>query len=157
MLGQHAAFFGEWRYAAGLLTVYGWGRADQRLAVAGAAGALVGFATSFLVVRGADLARLAGDLDDVGEAVNKAAFVTGGVDGLSGVTMWWFPLRSCRATRRICTAATLFAVFVAVRRIVNSPFGLSLRGIRENGKRKAGHWRAGHAPVDQRLHHQVAA
>ncbi|HVB89537.1 MAG TPA: branched-chain amino acid ABC transporter permease, partial [Beijerinckiaceae bacterium] len=33
--------------------------------------------------------------------------------------------------------AVLFLVFLLVRRITNSPFGLSLRGIRENGVRMA--------------------
>jgi ABC-type branched-subunit amino acid transport system permease subunit len=60
------------------------------LAVAGAAGALLGYATSFLVVRGSDLARLMVTLG-IGlmlfEVANQAAFITGGADGLSGVTM----------------------------------------------------------------------
>ncbi len=150
----HAAFFGIGAYAAGLLTVYGWGEPISGLVVAGAAGALVGFATSFLVVRGADLARLMVTLG-IGlmlyEAANKAAFITGGVDGLSGVTMWKlfgvFPFDLAGNTAYLYSLATLFAVFVAVRRIVNSPFGLSLRGIRENGKRMP----AIGAPVTRRL------
>src|SRR5215813_95539 len=54
----HAAFFGIGAYAAGLLAVHGWGEPFSGLIAAGALGALVGFATSFLVVRGSDLARL---------------------------------------------------------------------------------------------------
>ena len=87
----HAAFFGIGAYAAGVLAVHGWGEPLSGLVVAGAAGALVGFATSFLVVRGTDLARLMVTLG-IGlmlfEAANQAAFITGGADGLSGVTMW---------------------------------------------------------------------
>src|SRR6185436_5049570 len=54
----HAAFFGFGAYVAGLLAVKGWGEPISGLLVAGVAGALLGYATSFLVVRGTDLARL---------------------------------------------------------------------------------------------------
>ena len=87
----HAAFLGDGAYTAGILAVHGWGEPISGLAVAGAAGAIVGYATSFLVVRGTDLARLMVTLG-IGlmlfEAANQAAFVTGGADGLSGVAMW---------------------------------------------------------------------
>ena len=138
----HAAFFGVGAYAAGLLAVHGWGEPVSGLLVAGAAGALVGFATSFLVVRGTDLARLMVTLG-IGlmlfEAANQAAFVTGGADGLSGVTMWkvlgLFSFDLTGSTAYLYSLAVLFVLFVTARRIVNSPFGLSLRGIRENVKR----------------------
>ncbi len=138
----HAAFFGAGAYAAGLLTVHGWGEPVSGLVAAGAAGAIVGYATSFLVVRGADLARLMVTLG-IGlllyEAANKAAFVTGGVDGLSGVSMWKlfgvFPFDLAGNTAYLYSLAVLFVLFALARRIVNSPFGLSLRGIRENGRR----------------------
>jgi branched-chain amino acid transport system permease protein len=150
----HAAYFGAGAYAAGLLTVHGWGEPISGLAVAGLAGALVGYATSFLVVRGSDLARLMVTLG-IGlmlyEAANKAAFITGGVDGLSGVSMWKllgvFPFDLAGKTAYLYSLAVLFAVFVAARRIVNSPFGLSLRGIRENGRRMP----AIGSPVSRRL------
>ena len=78
-------------------------------------------------------------------------FITGGVDGLSGVTMWKlfgvFPFDLAGRTAYLYSLAVLFVVFVAARRIVNSPFGLSLRGIRENGKRMP----AIGAPVGRRL------
>ena len=52
----HAAFFGVGAYTAGLLAAKGWGEPLTGLLAAGAAAALVGFAVSFLVVRGGDLA-----------------------------------------------------------------------------------------------------
>ncbi len=116
----HAAFFGIGAYAAGLLAVHGWGEPFSGLVVAGAAGAIVGFATSFLVVRGADLARLMVTLG-IGlmlfEAANQLPSITGGVDGLSGVTMGkLFGLFSfdLPAAPRISTAWA--SLFVAVRR-----------------------------------------
>ncbi len=150
----HAAFFGIGAYAAGLLAAHGWGEPLSGLVVAGAAGALLGYATSFLVVRGSDLARLMVTLG-IGlmlfELANQAAFITGGADGLSGVTMakllgvFAFDLRG--STAYGYSLAVLFLLFVVARRIVSSPFGLSLRGIRENVKRMP----AVGAPVAHRL------
>jgi len=150
----HAAFFGVGAYAAGLLAVHGWGEPLSGLVGAGAAGALVGYATSFLVVRGSDLARLMVTLG-IGlmlfEVANQAAFLTGGADGLSGVAMgsllgvFSFDMRG--STAYLYSLAVLFVLFVVARRIVNSPFGLSLRGIRENVTRMP----AIGAPVARRL------
>jgi branched-chain amino acid transport system permease protein len=150
----HAAFFGIGAYTAGLLAVHGWGEPLSGLVVAGAAGALVGYATSFLIVRGSDLARLMVTLA-IGlmlfEAANQAAFITGGADGLSGVTMgklfgvFAFDLRG--STAYLYSLAVLFVLFALSRRIVCSPFGLSLRGVRENVKRMP----AIGAPVARRL------
>src|SRR5262249_51068399 len=82
----HAAFFGIGAYTAGLLAKYGWGEPISGLVLAAIAASLVGLLTSFLVVRGEDLTRLMVTLG-IGlmfyEAANKAAFITGGVDGLS--------------------------------------------------------------------------
>jgi branched-chain amino acid transport system permease protein len=150
----HAAFFGIGAYTAGLLAVHGWGEPVSGLLVAGAAAALLGYATSFLVVRGADLARLMVTLG-IGlmlfEAANQIPSITGGADGLSGVTMWkvlglWsFDLTG--STAYVYSAVVLFLLFVIARRIVASPFGLSLRGVRENVKRMP----AIGAPVAKRL------
>jgi branched-chain amino acid transport system permease protein len=109
---------------------------------AAAVAAIVGFAVSFLVVRGEDLTRLMVTLG-VGlllfEAANKAAFITGGVDGLSGVTMWKlfgvFSFDLAGRTAYLYSLAVLFLVFVLLRRLARSPFGLALKGIRENPQR----------------------
>ena len=150
----HAAFFGMGAYAAGILAVHGWGEPVSGLLVAGAAGAVVGFATSFLVVRGSDLARLMVTLG-IGlmlfEAANQIPSITGGADGLSGVTMWKlfgvFPFDLTGSTGYAYSLGVLFVLFVVARRIVSSPFGLSLRGVRENVRRMP----AIGAPVTRRL------
>src|ERR1700693_3097224 len=54
----HAAFFGVGAYVAGLLTKHGFPDPILGLAVAALAAAALGFVTSFLVLRGADLSRL---------------------------------------------------------------------------------------------------
>src|SRR5579864_420265 len=150
----HAAFFGVGAYAAGLLAVHGWHEPISGLAVAAMVAGVVGYLVSFLVVRGSDLARLMVTLG-IGlmlwEVANKAAFITGGVDGLSGVTInpifgaWRFDIGG--RTAYLYALAVVFIVFVVLRRIVHSPFGLSLRGIRESGKRMP----AIGAPVARRL------
>jgi branched-chain amino acid transport system permease protein len=150
----HAAYFGVGAYAAGLLAVHGWGEPLSGLAVAGATGAIAGFATSFLVVRGSDLARLMVTLG-IGlmlfEAANQIPSITGGADGLSGVTMWklfgLFSFDLDGSTAYVYSLGVLVLLFVLARRIVNSPFGLSLRGVRENVRRMP----AIGAPVARRL------
>jgi branched-chain amino acid transport system permease protein len=138
----HAAFFGIGAYTAGLLARYGWGEPLSGLAAAAAAAAAIGLLTSFLVVRGQDLTRLMVTLG-IGlmlyEAANQASAITGGVDGLSGVEMnklfgvFGFGLNG--KTAYWYCLAVLFLVFCFARTLVRSPFGLSLRGIREGERR----------------------
>ena len=150
----HAAFFGIGAYTAGILAAHGWGEPLSGLAAAAAVAAIAGFAASFLVVRGEDLARLMVTLG-IGlllyEAANRAAWLTGGADGLQGVAMakllgvFAFDLEG--RTAFVYSLAVLFAIFVAARRLAASPFGLSLRAIRETRARMP----AIGAPVTRRL------
>ena len=138
----HAAFFGVGAYTAGLLAVHGWGEPISGLVAAAITAAVGGYCVSLLVVRGSDLTRLMVTLG-IGlmlwEAANKAAAITGGVDGLAGVNMWkvfglWgFDLSG--RTAFLYSLAVTFLLFLLARRIVHSPLGLSLRGIREGGQR----------------------
>ncbi len=138
----HAAFFGIGAYTVGLLAVHGWSEPLSGLVAAGALAAGAGFLVSFLVVRGQDLARLMVTLG-VGlvlyEAANRAAPVTGGVDGLGGFTigkvLGRFELGFDGTTAYLYSRAVLFLVFAVMRRIVSSPFGLALRGLREGATR----------------------
>lgn len=138
----HAAFFGLGAYTAGLLGAHGWGEPVSGLFAAAAVAAMAGWLCSYLVVRGGDLTRLMVTLG-IGlmlfEAANKAAFLTGGVDGLSGVTMnrlfGVFEFDLFGKTAYVYSLVVLFLLFVLVRRIVASPFGLSLRGVREGARR----------------------
>ena len=138
----HAAFFGLGAYTAGLLSVHGWSEPLSGLLAGAVVAGLSGFVVSFLVVRGQDLTRLMVTLG-IGlmlfEAANKASFLTGGVDGLSGMMVgklfgaFEFDLNGNVA---YCYSfAVLFIVFVVLRRVVKSPFGLSLIGIREGARR----------------------
>src|SRR5215475_15314669 len=86
----HAAFFGLGAYTAGLLAAHGWGEPLTGLVCAAVVTAVVGYLTSFLVVRGSALAQLMITLGVdllLREAANKAARWTGGTDGLSDMTV----------------------------------------------------------------------
>jgi branched-chain amino acid transport system permease protein len=141
----HAAFFGVGAYAAGLLAKHEIIiEPAVALVCAGLIAAAVGFATSFLVLRGSDLTRLMVTLGValVGfELANKFAELTGGADGLQGVTMapifgtWRFDMFGHNAY--VYALVWLFVLFMLARRIVNSPFGLSLKAIKGNPLRSS--------------------
>src|ERR1700689_291568 len=87
----HAAFFGLAGYTAGLLAKYELVNEPViALLVSGLAAAALGFLTSFLVLRGSDLTRLMVTLGValmLGELANRYSDITGGADGLQGVTI----------------------------------------------------------------------
>ena len=138
----HAAFFGIGAYTAGLLAKGGWGEPLSGLAAAAAVAGLAGYAGSYVVSRVRHLALIMVTLGLgllVHEAANKAHWLTGGADGLQGVRMWpvlgRFRFDLYGYTAYTYSLIVLALAFLVVRRVVNSPFGLSLRGIRENPAR----------------------
>lgn len=150
----HAAFFGVGAYVAGLLASAGWGEPLSGLLLAGLAAAAVGFLTSFLVLRGGDLTRLMVTLGValmLFEAANKAAWLTGGADGLHGVAMdpilGRFEFDLFGRTAYVYSVVVLFLLFYLARRLVVSPFGLSLRGLKSNRRRME----AVGTPADRRV------
>src|SRR5690349_16602500 len=151
----HAAFFGVGAYAAGLLSLHGIiNEPVIALVVAGLAATLLGFLTSFLVIRGVDLTRL---MVTLGIALLLEALaerysdITGGTDGLQGIEMQpilrLFAFDMFGKTGFFYSLIVLFLLFLLARRIVHSPFGLSLRAIRNNPLRAS----AIGIPVNRRL------
>jgi branched-chain amino acid transport system permease protein len=73
------------------------------------------------------------------EIANKATALTGGADGLSGVTitpvLGQFRFDIFGKTAYLYCLAVLFVGWWIVRRLIHSPFGASLAGIRENNAR----------------------
>jgi len=138
----HAAYFGIGAYTAGLLSKYGWGEPLTGLIAAGIAAGLFGYLTSFIIARFRHLALIMITLG-IGlvlqEAANSAGWLTGGFDGLQGIHTWplfgkiRFDLYGYTAYSY--ALAGLFLTFLIARRLIHSPFGLALRGIRENGLR----------------------
>jgi branched-chain amino acid transport system permease protein len=151
----HAAFFGIGAYGAGLFALHGIiTEPVAALVVAGLAATVVGFLTSFLVIRGVDLTRL---MVTLGIALLLEALaerysnITGGTDGLQGIEMakvaGLFTFDMFGKTGFFYALAVLFVMFLFARRIVHSPFGLSLRAIKNNPLRAA----AIGVPVNRRL------
>ena len=138
----HAAFYGVGAYTAGLLSKYGYGEPIAGLVCGAVAAGLVGYATSFIIARFRHLTLIMLTLG-IGlvfaELGNSLGWLTGGVDGLQGVEMWpilgLFRFDLYGKTAYVYSLAVLFVMFVFARRLVNSPFGLALTGIRENRTR----------------------
>jgi branched-chain amino acid transport system permease protein len=138
----HAAYFGVGAYTAGLISKYGWGEPLTGLVAAAIVAGLFGYLTSFIIARFRHLALIMITLG-IGlvlqEAANSAGWLTGGFDGLQGIHTWplfgkiRFDLYGYTAYSY--ALAGLFLVFLVARRLIHSPFGLALRGIRENGLR----------------------
>ena len=151
----HAAFFGVGAYSAGLLALHGIITEPViALVVAGLVAMVLGFLTSFLVIRGVDLTRL---MVTLGIALLLEALaerfsnITGGTDGLQGIEMapilGLFAFDMFGKTGFFYSLIVLFLLFLLARRIVNSPFGLSLRAIKNNPLRAS----AIGVPVNRRL------
>lgn len=136
----HAAFFGFGAYCAGILAKYGIVEEPVlALVVSGLATAIFGFVTSFLVLRGSDLTRLMVTLGIAllaRELANRFDGLTGGADGLQGIVMapifGYFRFDIFGHNAYVYSLAMLFIAFLLARRIVNSPFGLSLRAVKGN-------------------------
>src|SRR5580698_5323687 len=151
----HAAFFGVGAYGAGLLALHGIVNEPViALVVAGLAATVLGFLTSFLVIRGVDLTRL---MVTLGIALLLEALaqrfsnITGGTDGLQGIEMapilGLFAFDMFGKVGFFYSLVVLFGLFLLARRIVHSPFGLSLRAIKNNPLRAS----AIGIPVNRRL------
>lgn len=152
----HAAFFGLGAYTAGIITKPleisikwrfinfslespGWSDPFGGLLAAAVIAGLFGYATSFIVARFRHLTLIMITLGLgflLHEAANQASWLTGGSDGLQGVNIGplfgRLPFDLYGYTGYAYSLTVLFVVFLAVRRLIHSPFGLSLRGIREN-------------------------
>jgi branched-chain amino acid transport system permease protein len=138
----HAAYFGVGAYTAGLMSKYGWGEPLTGLLAAAIVAGLFGYLTSFIIARFRHLALIMITLG-IGlvlqEVANSAGGLTGGFDGLQGIHTWplfgkiRFDLYGYTAYSY--ALAALFLIFLVARRLIHSPFGLALRGIRENSPR----------------------
>lgn len=135
----HAAFFGAGAYTAGIFSKFVWGEPLTGLIVAAFAAGVLGYASSFIVARFRHLTLIMITLGLgllLHEAANSASWLTGGSDGLQGISIWpllgIFEFDLYGTTAYGYSLCVLFLLFLGARRLINSPFGLSLRGIREN-------------------------
>ncbi len=135
----HGAFLGIGAYTAGLVAIHISADPFVGLTAAALVSTIAGFASSFLVLRGSDLTRLMVTLGVslvLFEVANKASWLTGGADGLLGISMkpllGRFNFDIFGHTSFVYSLIVTFVLFVIARRIVGSPFGSSLRCIRDN-------------------------
>jgi branched-chain amino acid transport system permease protein len=136
----HAAFFGIGAYTVGLLAKYGV-TADPHLGLLLAMGAtaVVGFAASFSILRGTDLTRLMVTLGlalIVLELANKFSEITGGTDGIQGLTiapvLGKFEFGLDGRVASYYSLGLLLLFFLVARTLAHSPFGATLKAIRDN-------------------------
>jgi branched-chain amino acid transport system permease protein len=135
----HAAFFGTGAYVAGILAANGWGEPISGLLAGALMAALIGFVSGLVVLRTTGLTLLMQTLVVAGllhEAANRASSITGGDDGLQGMQVWpifgVFRFDLFGRTAYVYSLIVVFLCWSLARRIVHSPFGRSLTGIREN-------------------------
>ena len=138
----HAAYFGVGAYTAGLLSKWGFGEPLSGLVLAALAAGIFGYLTSFIIARFRHLALIMLTLGLallLQEIANSTSWLTGGSDGLQGIHTWpifgRFRFDLYGYTAYSYSLALLFVVFLVARRLIHSPFGLALRGIRENATR----------------------
>jgi branched-chain amino acid transport system permease protein len=136
----HSAFFGLGAYVAGCISAKG-GITDPfvQLAAAAAAAGLLGALTGAVILRTRALTLLMLTMAITSillEIANKWTSMTGGADGLSGVTvapiLGAFRFDLFGRTAFIYCLAALFLAWLLARRLVYSPFGAMLTGMREN-------------------------
>lgn len=151
----HAAFFGTGAYTAALLAArLGWGEPITGLLAGAAIAALIGLVSGWFLLRYSGLTLLMLTLATaimLLEFGNARADITGGYDGVTGINIsplfGIFDYDLYGHTYYLYSLAVLFILLLVVRRIVYSPFGQALTGIRENVRRM----HAIGSPVHRRL------
>ena len=136
----HSAFFGLGAYTAGILAAkLGLHEPIVLLLAAAVTAGVLGIATGAVILRTRGLTQLMLTLAIAAvclEIANKATPITGGADGLSGVTIapivGLFRFDLFGKTAYLWCLVILFAVWWLVRHLIYSPFGVGLTGIREN-------------------------
>ncbi len=136
----HSAFFGAGAYVAGILAARLGVTEPLLLLLAAASGAgVLGVATGAVILRTRGLTQLMLTLAIAAlclEVAQKATAITGGADGLSGITIapifGAFKFDLFGRTAYLWCLSLLFVSWWFTRRIIYSPFGATLCGIREN-------------------------
>ncbi len=137
----HAVFFGIGAYAAGIWALHVTSEPFSGLVFAGVAGGVGALLAGPLVLRtrGLTLVMMTLAVATLVQSIANAEWfkpVTGGADGLFGYQIapvfgrFEFDLEG--RTGYWYAAAVMAVVFLLSKAIVNSPFGLTIRGIREN-------------------------
>ena len=150
----HAAYFGAGAYATGMLSAHlGWGEPITAMLFGGLVAGIFGFISGWVLLRYHGLTLLMLTLATailLLEGANAAEYWTGGFDGLVGISIWpllgVFEYDLWGHTYYWYAFVVLLICFLISRRIVYSPFGCSLVGIKGNVNRMHAvgtpvHWR----------------
>jgi branched-chain amino acid transport system permease protein len=142
-LGQ-GFLYGAGAYAAGIAAVGGVTDPVLLLLIGAAAGAVVGVAAGAILIRAHGLPQLVLSIALVQlghEAANKAAWLTGGSDGLYGIApdplIGLFAFDLYGRTAYVLGLLLLVLVFATLTLLVRTPFGITCRGIRQDPVRVA--------------------
>jgi len=137
-----AAFFGVGAYAAGLFSIHVMPDPILGLLFGTAIAGVFGIVTGMLLLHteGVTLMMLTLAIASmIGEFANSASWLTGGDNGLQGIHIsplfGLFRFDLWGHTAYLYALGVLFLWFVAAWRIVRSPFGRSLDGIRQSPRR----------------------
>lgn len=135
----HAAFLGFGAYAAALFAKHVMPDPLVGLLVGIACSTALGALCSLTILRGTDLTRLMVTLGMaliLMELANKLDWLTGGSDGLQGVVMGpvlgRFEFDLYGQTAAWYSLTVLVILFVLARRWVHSPWGATLKAVRDN-------------------------
>ncbi|PKO44896.1 MAG: branched-chain amino acid ABC transporter permease [Betaproteobacteria bacterium HGW-Betaproteobacteria-3] len=135
----HAAFLGFGAYAAALFAKLVMPDPLVGLVVGMTAATALGAVCSLTIMRGTDLTRLMVTLGMaliLMELANKMDWLTGGADGLQGVVMGpllgRFEFDLAGRTAAWYSLTVLLLLFVLARRFIHSPFGATLKAVRDN-------------------------
>lgn len=138
----HGVFFGLGAFTAGWLSLGGWTEPISTVVLAGLAAATLAAVLGPFLLRLAGLPLMMVTLAMgalVFEAGHKAKDVTGGDDGLFGISfdpiLGSFEWTLGGGTSYLYVLAWLVAVYVLIKRVAASPFAVMLQGIRENAVR----------------------
>ena len=150
----HAAFFGIGAYTAGILALRAAPEPILGLVAGGVVAGALGIVSGTVLLRSRRLTLIMLSLATVlmvQEVANRMNWLTGGADGLQGITMapvlGRFAFDLYGRVAYIYAAVVLALGFLVFRTVIDSNFGKSLAGIRENEARM----RAIGTPVDARL------
>ncbi len=137
-LGQ-GALYGAGAYAAGIACVHGITDPVLLILIGAAAGSVMGLLMGAIMLRAHGLPQLVLSIAIVQllhEAANKASSITGGSDGLSGMSpaplLGIFEFDLWGRSAYLFGLGLLLIVFAVLRLVTRSPFGMICRGLKED-------------------------
>lgn len=137
-LGQ-GALYGAGAYAAGIACVHGIADPVLLILIGAGAGAVMGLLMGAIMLRAHGLPQLVLSIAIVQllhEAANKASSITGGSDGLSGMSpaplFGLFEFDLWGRSAYLFGLGLLLIVFAVLRFVTRSPFGMVCRGLKED-------------------------